>query len=121
MHDMCKSYKIESIVKPLLRSLEINNLKNSDSDKTFGKRRADVVVPSVNDELSVVDVITGDVCNKSAFKDAKNEVSPLDFSKQNKKNKYDEPLTALKHIRHVEYKLCPFAISIYGRLGRDAL
>ncbi|KAL0229338.1 hypothetical protein GEMRC1_013956 [Eukaryota sp. GEM-RC1] len=118
---MCKSYKIESFVEPLLRSLEINNSKNSDSDKTFGKRRADVIVPSVNDELTVVDVITVDVCKKSAFKDAKNEVSPLNSSEQYKRNKYDEPLTALKHISHVEYKLCPFAISIYGRLGRDAL
>ncbi|KAL0238523.1 hypothetical protein GEMRC1_012996 [Eukaryota sp. GEM-RC1] len=118
---MCKSYKIESFVEPLLRSLEINNLKNSDSDKTFGKRRADVIVPSVNDELAVVDVNTVDVCTKSAFKHAKNEVSPLDFSEQYKRIKYDVPLTALKHTRHVEYKLYPFAISIYGRLGRDAL
>ncbi|KAL0241203.1 hypothetical protein GEMRC1_006438 [Eukaryota sp. GEM-RC1] len=53
---------------------------------------------------------------KSAFKDAKNEVSPLNSSEQYKRNKYDEPLIALKH---VEYKLCPFAISIYGGLGRD--
>ncbi|KAL0244852.1 hypothetical protein GEMRC1_008934 [Eukaryota sp. GEM-RC1] len=120
IHAMCKSYKIESFVEPLLRSLKINNSKNSDSDKTFGKRRADVIVPSVNDELTVVDVITVDVCRKSAFKDAKHEVSPLNSSEQYKRNKYDEPLTALKHIRHVEYKLCPFAISIYGRLGRDA-
>ncbi|KAL0235148.1 hypothetical protein GEMRC1_001730 [Eukaryota sp. GEM-RC1] len=74
---MCKSYKIESFVEPLLRSLEINNSKNSDSDKTFGKRRADVIVPSVNDELTVVDVITVDVCKKSAFKDAKNERSKV--------------------------------------------
>ncbi|KAL0235198.1 hypothetical protein GEMRC1_001780 [Eukaryota sp. GEM-RC1] len=64
IHAMCKSYKIESFVEPLLRSLEINNSKNSDSDKTFGKRRADVIVPSVNDELTVVDVITVDVCKK---------------------------------------------------------
>ncbi|KAL0235416.1 hypothetical protein GEMRC1_001998 [Eukaryota sp. GEM-RC1] len=118
---MCKSYKIESFVEPLIRSLENNNLKYSDSDKTFGNRTADVIVPSVNDELMIVDVITVDVCKKSAFKDAKNEVSPLDFSQHYKSNKYDEPLTALKHIRHVEYKLCPFAISIYGRLGRDDL
>ncbi|KAL0246386.1 hypothetical protein GEMRC1_007598 [Eukaryota sp. GEM-RC1] len=101
---MCKSYKIESFVEPLLRSLEINNSKNSDFDKTFGKRRADVIVPSVNDELTVVDVITVDVCKKSAFKDAKNAVSPLNSSEQYKRITYDEPLTALKHIRHVEYK-----------------
>ncbi|KAL0231562.1 hypothetical protein GEMRC1_010966 [Eukaryota sp. GEM-RC1] len=29
-------------------------------------------------------------------------------------------LTALKYTEH-EYKLCPFAISIYGRLGKDTL
>ncbi|KAL0229300.1 hypothetical protein GEMRC1_013919 [Eukaryota sp. GEM-RC1] len=101
IHAICKSYKIESVVEPLLRSLEIINV---DFDKYLGKRRADVIVSSANDELMVVDVITVDVYKKSAFKDAKNEVSPLNSSEQYTRNKYDEPLTVLKQIRHVEIK-----------------
>ncbi|KAL0235807.1 hypothetical protein GEMRC1_002389 [Eukaryota sp. GEM-RC1] len=79
------------------------------------------MVLSVNDELTAVDAITVDVCKKRAFKDANNEVSPLDFSEQYKRNKYDVPLTTLKHSRHVEYEFCPIAISIYVRLGKEAL
>ncbi|KAL0205907.1 hypothetical protein P9112_001219 [Eukaryota sp. TZLM1-RC] len=43
IHAMCNSYHIESFVEPLLRSLDINE---SVRDSEYGKRRADVVVPS---------------------------------------------------------------------------
>ncbi|KAL0205071.1 hypothetical protein P9112_000378 [Eukaryota sp. TZLM1-RC] len=74
IHAMCNSYLIESFVEPLLRSLDINeNIKNSE----YGKRRADVVVPSFDDVLNVVDVVTVDVCGKNALRNAQSEVSPL--------------------------------------------
>ncbi|KAL0207168.1 hypothetical protein P9112_012879 [Eukaryota sp. TZLM1-RC] len=77
IHAMCNSYHIESFVEPLLRSLDINE---SVRDSEYGKRRADVVVPSFDDVMNVVDVVTVDVCKKNALKNAQSEVSPLDDS-----------------------------------------
>ncbi|KAL0205901.1 hypothetical protein P9112_001208 [Eukaryota sp. TZLM1-RC] len=74
IHAMCNSYHIESFVEPLLRSLDINE---SVRDSEYGKRRADVVVPSFDDVMNVVDVVTVDVCKKNALKNAQSEVSPL--------------------------------------------
>ncbi|KAL0226349.1 hypothetical protein P9112_013673 [Eukaryota sp. TZLM1-RC] len=109
---------IESFVEPLLRSLDINE---SVRDSEYGKRRADVVVPSFDDVMNVVDVVTVDVCKKNALKNAQSEVSPLDDSELYKRKKYANPLKELKHVRHVDYQICPFAISLYGRLGKTAL
>ncbi|KAL0235812.1 hypothetical protein GEMRC1_002394 [Eukaryota sp. GEM-RC1] len=77
------------------------------------------MVLSVNDELTAVDAITVDVCKTGRLRML--TMSPLDFSEQYKRNKYDVPLTTLKHSRHVEYEFCPIAISIYVRLGKEAL
>ncbi|KAL0205878.1 hypothetical protein P9112_001185 [Eukaryota sp. TZLM1-RC] len=74
IHAMCNSYHIESFVEPLLRSLDINE---SVRDSEYGQRRADVVVPSFDDVMNVVDVVTVDVCKKNALKNAQSEVSPL--------------------------------------------
>ncbi|KAL0214932.1 hypothetical protein P9112_007116 [Eukaryota sp. TZLM1-RC] len=104
--------------EPLLRSLDINE---SVRDSEYGKRRADVVVPSFDDVMNVVDVVTVDVCKKNVLKNAQSEVSPLDDSELYKWKKYANPLKELKHVRHVDYQICPFAISLYGRLGKTAL
>ncbi|KAL0216341.1 hypothetical protein P9112_008525 [Eukaryota sp. TZLM1-RC] len=108
IHAMCNSYHIESFVEPLLRSLDINE---SVRDSEYGKRLADVVVPSFDDVMNVVDVVTVDVCKKNALKNAQSEVSPLDDSELYKRKKYANPLKELKHVRHVDYQICPFAIS----------
>ncbi|KAL0208313.1 hypothetical protein P9112_010900 [Eukaryota sp. TZLM1-RC] len=84
IHAMCNSYHIESFVEPLLRSLDINE---SVRDSEYGKRRADVVVPSFDDVMNVVDVVTVDVCKKNALKNAQSEVSPLDDSELYKRKK----------------------------------
>ncbi|KAL0204746.1 hypothetical protein P9112_000053 [Eukaryota sp. TZLM1-RC] len=118
IHAMCNSYHIESFVEPLLRSLVINE---SVRDSEYGKRRADVVVPSFDDVMNVVDVVTVDVCKKNALKNAQSEVSPLDDSELYKRKKYANPLKELKHVRHVDYQICPFAISLYSRLGKTAM
>ncbi|KAL0226248.1 hypothetical protein P9112_013572 [Eukaryota sp. TZLM1-RC] len=89
IHAMCNSYHIESFVEPLLRSLDINE---SVRDSEYGKRRADVVVPSFDDVMNVVDVVTVDVCKKNALKNAQSEVSPLDDSELYKRKKYANPL-----------------------------
>ncbi|KAL0228341.1 hypothetical protein RCL1_004484 [Eukaryota sp. TZLM3-RCL] len=112
IHAMAKSYKIESFVEPLLRKLSIK-----DEDESCGQRRADVIVPSSSDKLYVVDVVTVDVCKLSAAKNSLSEVSPL----SRKFSKYNLALNSLKCVSHVKYELCPFAISLYGSLGRCAL
>ncbi|KAL0211123.1 hypothetical protein P9112_009421 [Eukaryota sp. TZLM1-RC] len=89
IHAMCNSYHIESFVEPLLRSLDINE---SVRDSEYGKRRADVVVPSFDDVMNFVDVVTVDVCKKNALKNAQSEVSPLDDSELYKRKKYANPL-----------------------------
>ncbi|KAL0208610.1 hypothetical protein P9112_011197 [Eukaryota sp. TZLM1-RC] len=85
----------ESFVEPLLRSLDINE---SVRDSEYGKRRADVVVPSFDDVMNVVDVVIVDVCKKNALKNAQSEVSPLDDSELYKRKKYANPLKELKHV-----------------------
>ncbi|KAL0222762.1 hypothetical protein P9112_002152 [Eukaryota sp. TZLM1-RC] len=119
IHAMCNSYHIKSIVELLLRSLDINvNLR----DSKYGKQRADVVAPSFDDVLNVVVVvITVDVCKKNALKHAQSELFPLNDSELYKRKKYANPLKELKHVRHVDYQICPFAISLYGRLGKTAM
>ncbi|KAL0223855.1 hypothetical protein P9112_003245 [Eukaryota sp. TZLM1-RC] len=106
---MCNSYHTESFVEPLLRSLDINE---SVRDSEYEKRRADVVVPSLDDVLNVVDVVTVDVCREKCLKNAQSEVSPLDVSELYKRKKYANPLKKLKHLRHVDYQICPFAIPL---------
>ncbi|KAL0214960.1 hypothetical protein P9112_007144 [Eukaryota sp. TZLM1-RC] len=105
IHAMCNSYHIESFVEPLLRSLDINE---SVRDSEYGKRRADVVVPS------------GCMQEKCLEKCSIRSI-PLDDSELYKRKKYANPLKELKHVRHVDYQICPFAISLYGRLGKTAL
>ncbi|KAL0210177.1 hypothetical protein P9112_010261 [Eukaryota sp. TZLM1-RC] len=105
IHAMCNSYHIESFVEPLLRSLDINE---SVRDSEYGKRRADVVVPPFDDVMNVVDVVTVDY-------------PPLMTPNCTNGKKYANPLKELKHVHHVDYQICPFAISLYGRLGKTAM
>ncbi|KAL0211141.1 hypothetical protein P9112_009439 [Eukaryota sp. TZLM1-RC] len=105
IHAMCNSYHIESFVEPLLRSLDINE---SVRDQNME-----------NDVLMLLCPL--DVCKKNALKNAQSEVSPLDDSELYKRKKYANPLKELKHVRHVDYQICPFAISLYGRLGKTAM
>ncbi|KAL0224452.1 hypothetical protein P9112_003842 [Eukaryota sp. TZLM1-RC] len=118
IHAMCNSHYIESFVESLMKSLDINeNVRYS----KYIKRRADVVVPSFNDVLNVVDVVTVDVCMKNALRNAQSEVSLLDDLELYKRKKHTNPLKELKHVRHVDYHIWPFAISLYGRLGKTAM
>ncbi|KAL0218208.1 hypothetical protein RCL1_009056 [Eukaryota sp. TZLM3-RCL] len=116
IHAMEKSYKIESFVEPLLRKLSVK-----DEDESCGQRRADVIVPSSSDKLYVVDVVTVDVCKLSAAKNSLSEVSLLFDAESRKFYNNNVALSSLKCVSHVKYELCPFAISLYGSLGRCAL
>ncbi|KAL0210443.1 hypothetical protein RCL1_004879 [Eukaryota sp. TZLM3-RCL] len=57
----------------------------------------------------------------SAVKSSLSEVSPLFDAESRKYSKYNLALSSLKCVSHVKYELCPFAISLYGSLGRCAL
>ncbi|KAL0207784.1 hypothetical protein P9112_012412 [Eukaryota sp. TZLM1-RC] len=111
-------YHIDSFVEPLWRSLDINeNVRIS----KYGNQRADVLASSFDDVLNVVDVETVDVCKKIALKNGQSEVSPLDDLELYKRKKYAKPLKELIHLRHVDYEICPFAISLYGRLEKTGI
>ncbi|KAL0227210.1 hypothetical protein P9112_014534 [Eukaryota sp. TZLM1-RC] len=108
--NMAQTARISCIKEPLLKeTLSLNNFGSDD--------RGDVYC----DVMNVVDVVTVDVCKKNALKNAQSEVSPLDDSELYKRKKYANPLKELKHVRHVDYQICPFAISLYGRLGKTAM
>ncbi|KAL0212048.1 hypothetical protein RCL1_005674 [Eukaryota sp. TZLM3-RCL] len=116
LHAMCKSYKLESFVEPVLRKLSVNV-----DDDVFGHRRADLIVPSSDGKFHVIDVVTVDVCKATAVNNSLNETSPLDVAENRKRSKYKEPLSQLGTLKHVKYELCPFALSLYGTLGSAAL
>ncbi|KAL0225689.1 hypothetical protein P9112_013013 [Eukaryota sp. TZLM1-RC] len=98
IHAMCNSHHIESFMEPLLRSYDIND---NFRDAKYGQRRAVVVVPSFDEVLNVVDVVTVEVCRKDALKNAQSEVFPHNDSELYKQNNYTNPLKELKHVRHV--------------------
>ncbi|KAL0216843.1 hypothetical protein RCL1_007326 [Eukaryota sp. TZLM3-RCL] len=107
---------VESFVEPLLRKLAEN-----EDDDSSGQRRADVIIPSSNGRCwHVVDVVTVDVCKSTADKFCFSETSPLDNAEQGKRLKYEKPLLTVKSVHHVKYELCPFAVSLFGNLGKSA-
>ncbi|KAL0227593.1 hypothetical protein RCL1_003737 [Eukaryota sp. TZLM3-RCL] len=83
---MCKSHKVESVIEPLLRILAEN-----EDDHCSGQRRADVIIPSLNGRLHVVDVVTVDVCKCTADKFCFSGTSPLNNAEQGKGLKYEKP------------------------------
>ncbi|KAL0212139.1 hypothetical protein RCL1_005765 [Eukaryota sp. TZLM3-RCL] len=99
---MCKSHKNESFIEPLLRKLA-GNIEEDSS----GQRRADVIIPSSDGMLHVVDVVTVDVCKSSADKHCLSETSPLETAEQGKRLKYEKPLSKIKSVDHVKYELYP--------------
>ncbi|KAL0221748.1 hypothetical protein RCL1_001602 [Eukaryota sp. TZLM3-RCL] len=87
---MCKSHKVESFVKPLLRKLAEN-----EDDDSSGQRHADVIIPSPNGRLHVIEVVTVDVCKSTADKLCFSETSALDNAEQVKRLKYEKPLSKI--------------------------
>ncbi|KAL0222098.1 hypothetical protein RCL1_001952 [Eukaryota sp. TZLM3-RCL] len=116
IHAMCKSHKVESFLEPLLRKLAEN-----EDDDSSGQHRTDVIIPSSNGRLHVVDVVTVDVCKSTADKSCFSETSLLDNAEQGKRLKYEKPLSNVKSVHHVKYELCPFAVSLIGNLGKSVI
>ncbi|KAL0205968.1 hypothetical protein P9112_001275 [Eukaryota sp. TZLM1-RC] len=69
---MCKSFNIEAFIEPLVRKLS-----SDQTDDSFGKRRADLVAPGIDGVLNVVDVVSVDLCKKSAVRLAHSVELPL--------------------------------------------
>ncbi|KAL0217476.1 hypothetical protein RCL1_008057 [Eukaryota sp. TZLM3-RCL] len=113
---MYKLRKVESFVEPLLRKLAEN-----EDDDSSGQRRADVIIPSSNGRSHVVDVVTFDVCKYTVDKFCFGETSPLDNAEPGERLKYEKLLSKVKSVYHVKYELCPFAVSLFGNLGKSAL
>ncbi|KAL0217128.1 hypothetical protein RCL1_007611 [Eukaryota sp. TZLM3-RCL] len=49
------------------------------------------------------------------------EASPLGIAEQGKRLKYEKPLSKVKSVHRVKYELRPFAVSLFGYLGKSAL
>ncbi|KAL0226037.1 hypothetical protein P9112_013361 [Eukaryota sp. TZLM1-RC] len=110
---MCKSHHIEAFVEPLVPRLSSQN----EDENTFGKRRADLITPTSDGVIKVVDVVTVDVCKNSAIDFAKRDETPLCFAEKSKIKKYNEPLSQLGRVELVKYQLDPFAVSLFGNIG----
>ncbi|KAL0209365.1 hypothetical protein RCL1_007305 [Eukaryota sp. TZLM3-RCL] len=119
---LCKSHRIESYSETLLAKLKTTSTDVNDFvEESLGSRRSDVLIPWSDGKCKVVDVITADVCRVSADRYAVANASNLTRSEQLKINKYKIALKELSKSSHMEYELCPFAVSLYGRLGCEAL
>ncbi|KAL0206838.1 hypothetical protein P9112_012549 [Eukaryota sp. TZLM1-RC] len=57
LYAMCKRFNIEAFFEPLGRKQSPDQ-----TEKSFGKRRADLVAPGIDGVLNVVDVVSVEVC-----------------------------------------------------------
>ncbi|KAL0228302.1 hypothetical protein RCL1_004445 [Eukaryota sp. TZLM3-RCL] len=87
LHAMCKSHKIKSFVELLLRKLAEN-----EDDDSSSQRRADVIIPSSNGRLHVVEVVTFHVCKSTVHKFVLEKHQPLDNTEQGQRLKYEKHL-----------------------------
>ncbi|KAL0205402.1 hypothetical protein P9112_000709 [Eukaryota sp. TZLM1-RC] len=103
LYCMFRSYKIESLLEPLL-----SNLADEADRNSFGDSRGDVLVPGLYGSMIIIDVRSTDN-------------SPLRRAEEAKLIKYAEKIWKMNCNSHTQYLLCPFALSLFGTLGKTAV
>ncbi|KAL0208365.1 hypothetical protein P9112_010952 [Eukaryota sp. TZLM1-RC] len=98
LYAMCKSFNIEAFIEPLVRKLS-----SDQPDDSFGKRRADVVAPGIDDVRNVVDVFSVDVCKNCVTRLFYSADWPL-FNAEKKDKRDKEPLAQSDRVEHVKYQ-----------------
>ncbi|KAL0216361.1 hypothetical protein P9112_008545 [Eukaryota sp. TZLM1-RC] len=113
---MFKTYKIQSILEPLLSNLAAEANRNS-----VGDSRGDVLVACLDGSMFIIDVRYTDVSNSSNSKLTQSYNSPLRRAEEAKIIKYTEKINNLNSNSHNQYLLCHFSLSLIGTLGKTVL
>ncbi|KAL0226188.1 hypothetical protein P9112_013512 [Eukaryota sp. TZLM1-RC] len=122
---MCKSYRVDSFLEPLLSKLILDD-PNIDSTRynraSMGLTRGDLVVPGLNGSLTILDAMSIDPCNSSNEHFINSDVNnPLLAGEKYKIAKYAKPISSVNENSHAQYNLCPFVFSLLGSLGKAAM
>ncbi|KAL0210173.1 hypothetical protein P9112_010257 [Eukaryota sp. TZLM1-RC] len=122
---MCKSYRVDSFLEPLLSKLILDD-PNIDSTRynraSMGLTRGDLVVPGLNGSFTILDAMSIDPCNSSNKHFINSDVNnPLLAGEKYKIAKYAKPISSVNENSHAQYNLCPFVFSLLGSLGKAAM
>ncbi|KAL0214864.1 hypothetical protein P9112_007048 [Eukaryota sp. TZLM1-RC] len=122
---LCKSYRVDSFLEPLLSKLILDD-PNIDSTRynraSMGLTRGDLVVPGLNGSFTILDAMSIDPCNSSNEHFINSDVNnPLLAGEKYKIAKYAKPISSVNENSHAQYNLCPFVFSLLGSLGKAAL
>ncbi|KAL0214114.1 hypothetical protein P9112_006298 [Eukaryota sp. TZLM1-RC] len=109
---MCKSYRVDSFLEPLLSKLILDD-PNIDSTRynraSMGLTRGDLVVPGLNGSFTILDAMSIDPCNSSNEHFINSDVNnPLLAGEKYKIAKYAKPISSVNENSHAQYNLCPF-------------
>ncbi|KAL0226243.1 hypothetical protein P9112_013567 [Eukaryota sp. TZLM1-RC] len=122
---MCKSYRVDSFLEPLLSKLILDD-PNIDSTRynraSMGLTRGDLVVPGLNGSFTILDAMSIDPCNSSNEHFINSDVNnPLLAGEKYKIAKYAKAISSVNENSHAQYNLCPFVFSLLGSLGKAAM
>ncbi|KAL0224388.1 hypothetical protein P9112_003778 [Eukaryota sp. TZLM1-RC] len=122
---MCKSYRVDSFLEPLLSKLILDD-PNIDSTRynraSMGLTRGDLVVPGLNGSFTILDAMSIDPCISSNEHFINSDVNnPLLAGEKYKIAKYAKPISSVNENSHAQYNLCPFVFSLLGSLGKAAM
>ncbi|KAL0206081.1 hypothetical protein P9112_001388 [Eukaryota sp. TZLM1-RC] len=122
---MCKSYRVDSFLEPLLSKLILDD-PNIDSTRynraSMGLTRGDLVVPGLNGSFTILDAMSIDPCNSSNEHLINSDVNnPLLAGEKYKIAKYAKPISSINENSHAQYNLCPFVFSLLGSLDKAAM
>ncbi|KAL0222910.1 hypothetical protein P9112_002300 [Eukaryota sp. TZLM1-RC] len=122
---MCKSYRVDSFLEPLLSKLILDD-PNIDSTRynraSMGLTRGDLAVRGLNGSFTILDAMSIDPCNSSNEHFINSDVNnPLLAGEKYKIAKYAKPISSVNENSHAQYNLCPFVFSLLGSLGKAAM
>ncbi|KAL0227096.1 hypothetical protein P9112_014420 [Eukaryota sp. TZLM1-RC] len=106
---MCKSYRVDSFLEPLLSKLILDD-PNIDSTRynraSMGLTRGDLVVPGLNGSFTILDAMSIDPCNSSNEHFINSDViNPLLAGEKYKIAKYAKPISSVNENSHAQYNL----------------
>ncbi|KAL0224077.1 hypothetical protein P9112_003467 [Eukaryota sp. TZLM1-RC] len=122
---MCKSYRVDSVLEPLLSKLIFDD-PSIDSKRynraSMDLARGDLVVPCLNGSFTILDAMSIDPCNSSNEHFINSYVnSPLLAGEIYRIAKYSKPISSTNENSHAQYNLCSSVFSLLGSLGKAAM
>ncbi|KAL0220027.1 hypothetical protein P9112_005680 [Eukaryota sp. TZLM1-RC] len=109
---MCKSYRVDSFLAPLLTKLNLDDPNIDDTRynrASMGLTRNDLVVPGLNGSFTILDAKSIDPCNSSNEHLINLDVNnPFLAGKKYKIAQYAKPISSINKNSYAQYNLCPF-------------